>query len=430
MKAFPSKLASVVFTTFITLSITNPLVVQSEKIVEYTNCNTTKQKMIVDAWYSAMEIANNRMLQHFNWHIDGIGELGRLMSVAMTGSQGAPIRSGKFWPTPTIPVARSSHEHPLLGMTQLTFALSSSTSYQPVLLPWLGGGTPFLERREDLTNYQCQGYALLYGLFHLNSLSKVGSQGHIYDRNIRYRIHDGTLVSRQAYGPTYCKILASWANDNFGSYIVTNGLYHLSWVRKKIGLYPRFPNRDGLTQDPNLPPNLAAAFSTVNDKLIVNKTALLPYIQGPIVQTFDYLDGTCDEDFTDCSYATISSLTIDMMDPFANSTATGDTASEFNSPDSYQAMNIDAYILPSDPNLDCFKGKGIDWTQQPSVPQPFSTTQIANFCNLTQGIPMSNATQDVIDTMYPVPATTFNLWLQAGWQIGDPVSWISRASLL
>lgn len=123
-----------------------------------------------------------------------------------------------------------------------------------------------------------------------------------------------------------------------------------------------------MTQDPNLPPNLAAAFSTVNDKLIVNETALLPYIQGPIVQTFDYLDGTCDEDFTDCSYATNSSLTIDMMDPFVNSTATGDTASEFNSPDSYQAMNIDAYILPSDPNLDCFKGKGIDWTQQPSVP--------------------------------------------------------------
>jgi hypothetical protein len=90
-------------------------------------------------------------------------------------------------------------------------------------------------------------------------------------------------------------------------------------------------------------------------------------------------------------------------------------------------MNIDAYILPSDPNLDCFKGKGIDWTQQPSVPQPFAATQIANFCNLTQGIPMSNATQDVIDTMYPVPATTFNLWLQAGWQIGDPACSVSRA---
>jgi hypothetical protein len=88
-----------------------------------------------------------------------------------------------------------------------------------------------------------------------------------------------------------------------------------------------------LTQDPNLPPNLAAAFSTVNDELIVNETALLPYIQGPIVQTFDDLDGTCDDDFTDCSYATNSSLTIDMMDTFVNSTATGDTASEFNSPD-------------------------------------------------------------------------------------------------
>jgi hypothetical protein len=59
MKVFPSKLASVVFATFITLSIANPLVVQPEKLVEYTNCNTTKQKMIVDAWYSAIEIANN-----------------------------------------------------------------------------------------------------------------------------------------------------------------------------------------------------------------------------------------------------------------------------------------------------------------------------------------------------------------------------------
>jgi hypothetical protein len=58
------------------------------------------------------------MLQLSNWHIDGIGELGRLMYVAMTGSKGAPIRSGKFWPTPTIPVAKSSQEHPLLGMTQ------------------------------------------------------------------------------------------------------------------------------------------------------------------------------------------------------------------------------------------------------------------------------------------------------------------------
>jgi hypothetical protein len=36
----------------------DPIVVQSEKLVEYTNCNTTKQKMIVNAWYSAMEIAN------------------------------------------------------------------------------------------------------------------------------------------------------------------------------------------------------------------------------------------------------------------------------------------------------------------------------------------------------------------------------------
>jgi hypothetical protein len=116
-----------------------------------------------------------------------------------------------------------------------------------------------------------------------------------------------------------------------------------------------------------------------------------------------------------------------MIDPFVNSTATGDTTSEFNSPDSYQAMNIDAYILLSDPNLDCFKGKGIDWTQQPSVPQPFAETQITNFCNITQGIPMSNATQDVIDTMYPVPAKTFNLWLQAGWQIGDPACSVGRA---
>jgi hypothetical protein len=57
MRALPWKFASVVFTALITFFMANPLAVQSEKLFEYTNYGIKKQKMKVDAWYFAIEIA-------------------------------------------------------------------------------------------------------------------------------------------------------------------------------------------------------------------------------------------------------------------------------------------------------------------------------------------------------------------------------------
>lgn len=98
--------------------------------------------------------------------------------------------------------------------------------------------------KEGLINYQCQGiknfyfllgkmylmvdlgHTVLHELFHLDSLSKVATTGHITDRKIRYKDYKdykNDTGYRRAYGPEDVKLLASWANSEVGKYMVTNG---------------------------------------------------------------------------------------------------------------------------------------------------------------------------------------------------------------
>ena len=67
------------------------------------------------------------------------------------------------------------------------------------------------------------GHTVLHELFHLDSLSKAATTGHITDRKIRYKDYKNDTGYRRAYGPEDVKLLASWANSEVRKYVVTNG---------------------------------------------------------------------------------------------------------------------------------------------------------------------------------------------------------------
>jgi hypothetical protein len=72
----------------------------------------------------------------------------------------------------------------------------------------------------------CSGWVVLHELFHLNSLSRVSSTGHVYDRTLEYyEAGDTSTVKMKvpAYGPSYTKILANYASVAVGGYVATNG---------------------------------------------------------------------------------------------------------------------------------------------------------------------------------------------------------------
>ena len=66
------------------------------------------------------------------------------------------------------------------------------------------------------------GSIMLHELFHLDSLSKVSTEGHITDIGVYYQ--SGKIKRRyQAYGAVRTKVLALWPKDDVGKYVVTNG---------------------------------------------------------------------------------------------------------------------------------------------------------------------------------------------------------------
>ena len=68
------------------------------------------------------------------------------------------------------------------------------------------------------------GYAVLHELFHLDSLSKVSTQGHIYDMRFQYKPEGSpTFKWATAYGALLTKVLAAWGNDDVGKYVAING---------------------------------------------------------------------------------------------------------------------------------------------------------------------------------------------------------------
>lgn len=70
---------------------------------------------------------------------------------------------------------------------------------------------------------QTTGYAVLHELFHLDSLSKVATTGHVYDLQIQYKGNGPTYGKANVYGPFFTKILAQWGGADVGKYIATNG---------------------------------------------------------------------------------------------------------------------------------------------------------------------------------------------------------------
>ncbi|KAL5325966.1 hypothetical protein ACEPPN_007102 [Leptodophora sp. 'Broadleaf-Isolate-01'] len=146
--------------------------------------------------------------------------------------------------------------------------------------------------KEGLINYQCQGHTVLHELFHLDSLSKVATTGHITDRKIRYKDYKdykNDTGYRRAYGPEDVKLLASWANSEVGKYMVTNAdniaQYSLAkWIQKKTGLYPRHPARDR-SRIPQDPP----------DSLQVDEVAASPEVVDPLDDSLVEPPEICDD---------------------------------------------------------------------------------------------------------------------------------------
>jgi hypothetical protein len=58
------------------------------------------------------------------------------------------------------------------------------------------------------------GYVVLHELFHLDSLSQVGNQGHIEDLRMAYGPEGSDrVIYRRVYGPLMTKIMAAWGDS-------------------------------------------------------------------------------------------------------------------------------------------------------------------------------------------------------------------------
>ncbi|KAL3427469.1 hypothetical protein PVAG01_00978 [Phlyctema vagabunda] len=228
----------------------------------------------------------------------------------------------------------------------------------------LYGKSKSIETKEDLQNYQCQGYVTLHELFHLDSLSKVGSQGHVTDHRINYkRDYNGKYVYTIAYGLLFIRILAAWGGDLVGFYIGTNAdslaQYSLSkWVQKETGLYPRYPLRNGVIPSPGTEPHLVAFDQGV---MVFNVSAMLPFVQGPLISTVENVSYACDDFASSTSGAC---LALDNFPVFISRFSEFLDQPEQTDPQSfgvgYHTTAYSPYQLPEDPNLECTGSKGIN----------------------------------------------------------------------
>ncbi|KAH6717820.1 hypothetical protein BKA61DRAFT_670249 [Leptodontidium sp. MPI-SDFR-AT-0119] len=171
------------------------------------------------------------------------------------------------------------------------------------------------------------GHTVLHELFHLDSLSKVATAGHISDRKIRYKDSKNDTGYRRAYGPEDVKLLASWANSEVGKYEVTNAdnlaQYSLAkWVQKKTGLYSRHPARDR-SRIPQDPP----------DSLQVDEVAASPEVVDPLDDSLVEPPETCDDVDAagNCNETDNEPVNIDVVVPLAVPVET-DTPVDSNEP--------------------------------------------------------------------------------------------------
>lgn len=122
--------------------------------------------------------------------------------------------------------------------------------------------------------------------------------------------------------------------------------------------------------------------------MVINTTAALPYVQGPLVNDFEPFDDLsgCDDfnatsdDPTTCNDADnlpISLTSFSPQDPDRPPTTDVDYG--------YQNVTYDPYVLPDDPYLECTSDIGISPLGHPSVGQPWAQDQITSFCNLVNG---------------------------------------------
>jgi len=77
-----------------------------------------------------------------------------------------------------------------------------------------------------LTRNSSIGYVILHELFHLDSLSKLGSQGHIKDMKLWYkskRARQTVPHWNSCHGASKAKVLALFETKDLGNYVIRNG---------------------------------------------------------------------------------------------------------------------------------------------------------------------------------------------------------------
>ncbi|KAM0413567.1 hypothetical protein ACHAPT_013656 [Fusarium lateritium] len=95
----------------------------------------------------------------------------------------------------------------------------------------------------------CPEYAMVHELFHIDANWKhhLPDHSHIMDRRMSlYDLNIGGMVTKDAYGPIFGKVLARWSGSDVGHLVATNAdslaLYFLGkWVLERYNVYPNEP---------------------------------------------------------------------------------------------------------------------------------------------------------------------------------------------
>ncbi|KAF3482952.1 uncharacterized protein GIQ15_02276 [Arthroderma uncinatum] len=255
------------------------VVVGADPLVKYSKCDNAQQIQISEAWFDALEIAGEGKGGSFgDWKGDAeIDYFGppvlnhpHQRNIQANGKRkelltNAAALSRPWWFRPTQikiharcddwadkcgnkgPMAYTSQNCPDGGLTCITFCREFFDL--PSLRDTLDYARPM--KNDDvvklhMTTYQSRASSMLHELLHLSEVSFP--LGHIYDRFIRYKTHEGKDVVTQAIGPYWTKVLARVdllnRNDTLGFPINADNVvqYALSkYVYKALNVYPYYP---------------------------------------------------------------------------------------------------------------------------------------------------------------------------------------------
>ncbi|KAL6353874.1 hypothetical protein LRP88_12869 [Fusarium phalaenopsidis] len=107
---------------------------------------------------------------------------------------------------------------------------------------------PLTAGKYDTVNYQCRKQSMVHELFHIdaNWQRHAPGNGHVMDRKM---VIEGETKVKRAYGLLHTKVLARWAKNDVGHYVVTNAdnlVYYFlgKWVQETFGVYPHLLTTD------------------------------------------------------------------------------------------------------------------------------------------------------------------------------------------